>query len=155
MAALNGTFMQFFHWYLPADGTLWQEAATQAQALAEAGFTALWLPPATKGAGGSLDVGYGPYDLFDLGEFDQKGSIRTKYGTRAQYLAAIQALQNSGLQVYADAVLNHKMGGDETEKVMATPFWQNNRRQPAGPPKQIQSYTHFRFPWTRPEVFLF
>ena len=146
MSALNGTFMQFFHWYLPADGTLWEEAANQAQPLAEAGFTGLWLPPATKGAGGGLDVGYGPYDLFDLGEFDQKGSVRTKYGTREQYLAAIAALHNSGLQVYADAVLNHKMGGDDPEKVMATPYWQNNRRAPAGPPEQIQTYTHFHFP---------
>ena len=43
------------------------------------GVTALWLPPAYKGAGGDKDVGYGVYDLYDLGEFNQKGSVPTKY----------------------------------------------------------------------------
>jgi alpha-amylase len=33
------------------------------------------------------------YDLFDLGEFDQKGSIATKYGDKAQLLEAIDALK--------------------------------------------------------------
>ena len=67
----------------------------QAKELADAGFTALWLPPAYKGSGGQSDVGYGVYDLFDLGEFDQKNSIRTKYGTKQQYLDAIAALHKS------------------------------------------------------------
>ena len=58
--------------------------------LAEAGFTAVWLPPAYKGVNGAADVGYGVYDLYDLGEFEQKGSVRTKYGTKEQYLAAVR-----------------------------------------------------------------
>ena len=58
------------------------------------------------------EVGYAVYDLYDLGEFDQKGSIRTKYGTRQQYLAAIAELKAAGLRVYADGVLNHRMGAD-------------------------------------------
>jgi alpha-amylase len=37
--------------------------------------------PPTRGGGGH-SVGYDTYDLFDLGEFDQKGSVPTKYGTR-------------------------------------------------------------------------
>ena len=44
------------------------------------GFTSVGgeLPtPGSKGNAGGYDVGYGCYDLFDLGEFDQKGSIRT------------------------------------------------------------------------------
>jgi alpha-amylase len=72
MADVNGTMMQYFHWYIPADGTLWEEVKNKAADLAQAGFTALWLPPAYKGQGGGYDVGYGVYDLFDLGEFDQK-----------------------------------------------------------------------------------
>jgi alpha-amylase len=51
--------------------------AEKAPDLAKAGITSLWLPPAYKGTGGGMDVGYGIYDLFDLGEFDQKGSVRT------------------------------------------------------------------------------
>ena len=71
--------MQYFHWYIAPDGTLWQEVATRAKDLAAAGITALWLPPAYKGSGGGYDVGYGVYDIYDLGEFDQKGSTPTKY----------------------------------------------------------------------------
>lgn len=37
------------------------------------------------------DVGYGAYDLYDLGEFNQKGTVRTKYGTKAQLKSAIDA----------------------------------------------------------------
>ena len=66
------------------------------------------MPPAFKGIGGIHDVGYGVYDIYDLGEFDQKGTIRTKYGTKDEYLDAIEALHQYGLQVYGDIVLNHK-----------------------------------------------
>ena len=45
----------------------------------------MWLPPCGKGAAGGLDVGYSAYDLYDLGEFDQKGSVvRTKYAATRQ-----------------------------------------------------------------------
>lgn len=47
-------------------------------------------------------MGYGVYDMFDLGEFDQKGSVRTKYGTKDEYVAAIQAAKEAGVRVYAD-----------------------------------------------------
>ena len=49
------------------------------------GITDVWLPPAYKAASGKQDAGYGVYDLYDLGEFDQKGSIETKYGTKDEY----------------------------------------------------------------------
>ena len=67
MREFNGAMLQAFHWYTPADGTLWNRLAEEAPALAAAGFTSVWLPPAYKGAGGGLDTGYGAYDLFDLG----------------------------------------------------------------------------------------
>ena len=57
-------------------------------------------------------MGYGVYDTYDLGEFDQKGSVRTKYGTRAEYEAAVRALQASGIQALADVVLNQRLGAD-------------------------------------------
>ena len=146
MAALNGVMMQYFHWYLPADGTLWESVAARSLELAEAGITALWLPPASKGIGGGADVGYGSYDLYDLGEFDQKGSIRTKYGTRQQYLNAVAALGAAGIQVYADAVLNHRMGADLAEPSRATPFSKGDRVNPKGAQRDIRSWTHFTFP---------
>lgn len=146
MADVNGTMMQYFHWYIPADGTLWEEVKNKAADLAQAGFTALWLPPAYKGQGGGYDVGYGVYDLFDLGEFDQKNTIRTKYGTREQLVAAVKAVQNAGMQAYADVVLNHKDGGDNPETVKALPFSTDNRNYPSGDWQQIEIYTNFTFP---------
>jgi alpha-amylase len=146
MAQLNGTMMQYFHWYIPNDGNLWGKVESSAQELADAGFTALWLPPAYKGFAGSYDVGYGVYDLFDLGEFDQKGSTRTKYGTRQQYLDAIKSVKARGIQVYADAVLNHKLGGDAPETPKATPFPQHDRLNPKGGLQEIKTYSHFYFP---------
>lgn len=67
MAEKNETMMQYFEWYLPDDGLLWRRAAARADALAAAGVTQIWLPPAYKGTSRS-DVGYGVYDLYDLGE---------------------------------------------------------------------------------------
>jgi len=145
----NGVMMQCFHWYTPADGTLWDEVASRAPELARTGFTAVWLPPAYKGTDGPNDVGYGVYDMYDLGEFDQKGSVRTKYGTKAQYLAAVKAAQKAGLAVYADTVLNHRMGGDATEVVRATPFPQDDRLRPKGEPREIEAYTDYAFPGRR------
>jgi alpha-amylase len=146
MKEYNGAMMQFFHWYTPADGSLWKQLAEQAASLSEAGITSVWLPPAYKGAGGAEDTGYGVYDLFDLGEFDQKGSTRTKYGTRDEYLQAIQAVHAAGMQVYADVVFNHKLGGDEEEEFKATPYNPDNRNEAIGELQPIKAWTHFTFP---------
>jgi len=106
---VNNTMMQYFEWYLPSDSTLWNKLTKDAIHLENIGITHLWLPPAYKGAGGKNDVGYGVYDLYDLGEYNQKGDIPTKYGTKDEYLLAIQSLHHYGLYVYGDIVLNHKI----------------------------------------------
>src|SRR5690554_1674377 len=69
--------MQYFEWYLPADGKHWERLGEDAQHLSELGVSGVWVPPCSKGTSAD-DVGYGVYDLYDLGEFDQKGTIRTK-----------------------------------------------------------------------------
>ena len=146
MTDTNGTMIQYFHWYTPNDGSLWNELKDHSQELAEAGFTAIWIPPCYKGSGGIYDTGYGTYDLFDLGEFDQKNNVRTKYGTRAELLAAIKTAKAAGLAVYADTVFNHKQGGDEEEEVEAVPVNFNNRNQGIGDVEKIKVWTHFKFP---------
>ena len=92
----NQTAMQYFEWYLPSDGQHWNNLAEDAQHLADLGISHVWMPPAFK-ATNKDDVGYGVYDLFDLGEFDQKGTIRTKYGLKEEYLNAINQLKNVGI----------------------------------------------------------
>jgi len=145
-AEFNGTLMQWFHWYTPSDGNHWNALKQDAKELAHAGITALWLPPAYKGKGGKSDVGYGTYDLFDLGEFNQKDSIRTKYGTKDEYVAAVQAARQAGLQIYADVVFNHKMGGDAEEEFEVIPFDPNDRNSPLGSARTIKGWTQFDFP---------
>ncbi|MDF5716767.1 MAG: alpha-amylase [Rhizonema sp. NSF051] len=146
MAHVNGVMMQYFHWYIPPDGNLWNELKERAKDLANAGITSVWLPPAYKGTAGGYDVGYGVYDMYDLGEFDQKGSVRTKYGTKDEYIAAVEAAKAAGLQVYADVVLNHKLGADEAEEVEATPYSPDDRNQAIGEMQKIKVWTHFTFP---------
>ncbi len=141
----NGVIMQYFHWYLAADGTLWTELASRAAELARTGYTAIWIPPCSKAAAGPCDVGYAQYDLFDLGEFDQKGSVRTKYGTRAELLEAIRALQQNGINVYADVVFNHKDGADETEKIRAQEVDWKNRNKVLSDWQTILAWTKFTF----------
>ena len=145
-AEFNGTMMQWFHWYIPADGTHWQTLKSEAQALAKAGFTALWLPPAYKGIGGANDVGYGIYDLFDLGEFKQKGTLRTKYGTKDEYVDAVRTCRQNGIQIYADVVFNHKMAADYEEEFEAIPYDPNNRNHPIGASRKVKAWTGFDFP---------
>lgn len=64
--------MQYFEWYTPNDGQHWKRLQNDAEHLSDIGITAVWIPPAYKGLSQS-DNGYGPYDLYDLGEFQQKG----------------------------------------------------------------------------------
>lgn len=142
---VNGVILQSFHWYLPADQQHWKRLTEQAANLAKAGFTAIWLAPACKGAAGGYDVGYGLYDLYDLGEFDQKGSIPTKYGTKAEYVALIKSAKAVGLHVYADVVFNHRLGGDTEEEFEATPVAQDNRHHEMGPLQKIKSYTGYTY----------
>lgn len=146
MSEPNGVMMQYFHWYIDSSDRLWNQLTKDAESLAKAGITSVWLPPAYKGASGGYDVGYGVYDLFDLGEFDQKGSIGTKYGTKSEYLTAIKTAQKAGIRVYADVVLNHKLGADREEEFEATPFSPDNRYSPIGDSQRIKAWTHFTFP---------
>lgn len=142
----NGTLLQYFHWYYPSDGTLWKKLKQDLPRLSELGITALWLPPAFKAAEGADSAGYDLYDRYDLGEFDQKGSVRTKYGTRDEYTEAIKAAHQAGIQVYADIVINHMGGGDEIERIRVRKVNPENRNEFISEPMEIEAYTKFTFP---------
>jgi len=142
----NGVMFQYFEWYLPADASLWKTVGENAQALADKGVTSVWLPPAYKGQAGINDTGYGVYDLYDLGEFDQKKTVPTKYGTKDEYIDAVNRLQACGIDVYADIVLNHRMGADETEPVSVVETRGDDRTEEISPPKTIDAWTKFTFP---------
>ncbi len=143
---INGVMMQYFEWYLNCNKNLWNTVKKKGEELSRLGITAIWLPPAYKGIGGENEVGYGVYDLYDLGEFDQKGSIATKYGTKDEYLDTIVDLQQSGLDVYADIVLNHKMGADKIQTIKAVKCnWEDHTKE-EGEEETVEVWTKFTFP---------
>ena len=141
----NQTLMQYFEWYLPDDGQHWNRLAEDAPNLAAKGIRKVWMPPAFKGTG-SNDVGYGVYDLFDLGEFDQKGTVRTKYGLKEESLRAIEALSQNGIEAIADVVLNHKAAADYKERFTVVEVDPNDRNVEISEPFEIEAWMHFAFP---------
>ena len=142
--------MQYFEWNLPNDGNLWNKLKQDAKHLRETGVTAVWIPPAYK-ADEQQDEGYATYDLYDLGEFDQKNTVRTKYGTKQELVEAIDELHKHGVQVYLDAVMNHKCGGDYPEKFMAQQVDPSNRNEPVRAARD-RGVHRLRFQGTRRQV---
>lgn len=140
----NQTVMQYFEWYLPSDGQHWNHLAEDAQHLSDLGISHVWMPPAFKGTNKD-DVGYGVYDLFDLGEFDQKGTIRTKYGFKDEYLNAINRLKDVGIVPMADVVLNHKAAADKLETFEVVEVDPEDRTKELSKPFEIEGWTHFTF----------
>jgi alpha-amylase len=139
-ANINGVMLQGFHWFLRSDfpeshnRSLWQFLRDEANHFRTIGIDAIWIPPAYKAAfNSSNSVGYDVYDHFDLGEFFRDGEItpRTKYGTKSELIEAVRSLHGNGsqkrIQVYADVVLNHKMGGQEDDYWQAIRVEKDNR----------------------------
>ena len=109
--------MQGFYSNVPSPGAgtasapwWWDHLAAQASALQQSGFTSIWLPPCRKGAAGGYSVGYDPYDDYDLGSKNQRGTVPTRYGTREQLERCVAMLRANGLDVYVDIVDNHRDG---------------------------------------------
>lgn len=143
---MNGTIMQYFEWYMDCKQNLWNDLAKNAERLSKLGITAMWLPPAYKGIGGKDEVGYAVYDVYDLGEFNQKGTIKTKYGSKDEYLNCINTLKSHGIQSYADIVLNHKMGADMLQTIPATKINWDNHNVEISKQETVKVATKFTFP---------
>jgi alpha-amylase len=115
-----GVMMQAFYWDCPKleaqEYQWWNYIKNKVPSLSRVGFTALWLPPASKGANiGGMSMGYDPYDYYDLGDMDQKGSVKTWFGSRDELIDLIRVAHENRMEVYADLVLNHNNGGDAEE----------------------------------------
>ena len=77
--------------------------------LRELDINAVWVPPFVKNTG-TNSVGYSPFDFYDLGDKYQKGSVTTRFGTKDDVLRMIAVMHANGIEVIADAVLNHTVG---------------------------------------------
>lgn len=116
-----GVIMQAFYWDCPRLEDLeyrwWNHVKGKVPSLSEVGFTALWLPPANKAANiDGMSMGYDPYDYYDLGDIEQKGTISTWFGSRTDLMELIRVAHENHMQLYADLVLNHNNGADLEEQ---------------------------------------
>jgi len=125
-----GVMMQAFHWDCPSvdnrEFAWWPFVRERLPSLARVGFTSLWLPPVHKAANiGGASMGYDPYDYYDLGEFDQKGSVKTWFGSRKELSDLIESAHGHGMSVLADMVINHNSGadGEEINPISNLPRW--------------------------------
>ncbi len=92
----------------------WDRLASQAKSLRLSGFSGILLPPVLKtSAGASTGAdGYGTFDDYDLGSKNQF-SVPTRFGTREQLQRCVAVLRANGLDVYVDAVLHQRDGGND------------------------------------------
>lgn len=107
--------LESFYWAVP-NGSWYNTISSRMNEIKDLGFTYLWLPPPSKtygpGSGSNgLQVGYEPYDYYDLGEYNQQGSVNTRYGNKSDLLNLINQADKSNISSMADIVLNQNRGG--------------------------------------------
>lgn len=124
----NKALFQAFEWHSPSsppeDHQIYSPSSHYSRitrllpSLSALGITSIWLPPGCK-ANNPQGNGYDCYDLWDLGEFKQKGRRSTKWGGREELSNLMAVARACGVEVIWDAVLNHKTAGDATEEAWA------------------------------------
>jgi hypothetical protein len=100
----------------------WKHFESELPRLAELGFTQVWLPPLSKAMAGKKSTGYDAYDLWDIGEFDQRGTIPTRWGTREELLEACSVARQNNIGVIIDAVLNVILPGFFVEPALTLKY---------------------------------
>ncbi|NJF25767.1 alpha-amylase [Thermococcus sp. Bubb.Bath] len=109
----GGVIMQAFYWNVPGGGIWWNTIREKIPEWYNAGISAIWIPPPEKGASGGYSMGYDPYDFFDLGQYYQKGTVDTRFGSKQELVNMIKTAHAYGIKVIADIVINHRSGGDK------------------------------------------
>ncbi len=107
----GGVMMQAFYWDVPAGGTWWNTVKGKVTAWSNAGVNAIWLPPVSKAQSGAYSMGYDPTDYFDFGNYNQNGTVETRFGSLSELNSLISKSHTENVKVYADIVLNHNSGG--------------------------------------------
>ena len=111
-----GVMIQGFYWDVPAGGTWYGTMTANAPGLRSMrggyGIDRIWFPPPSKAAGGGFSMGYDPYDYYDLGQYTQKGTTETRFGSQTELKSTIATYKDLGVLTMADIVLNHRSGGD-------------------------------------------
>ncbi|UNZ00126.1 alpha-amylase [Zhouia spongiae] len=108
----EGVMMQAFYWDVTEGGIWWNNISSKLDDWAANGIDAIWIPPVSKGQSGGFSMGYDPYDYFDFGDFEQHGTIETRFGNRSELENMISKAHENNIAVIADMVINHNSGGD-------------------------------------------
>ncbi|KAF2692144.1 glycoside hydrolase family 13 protein [Lentithecium fluviatile CBS 122367] len=140
----NPVLFEAFEWHSPADHKHWQRLRRALPSLSAIGITDLWLPPGSK-AKDAESNGYDIYDAWDLGEFDQKGTVPTKWGTKMDLMNLAADCKHHGLGLVWDAILNHRSFADATETVRVVEVDPKDRRVDITEPFDIAAWTRFDF----------
>lgn len=107
----SGVMMQAFYWDVEPRHGWWDVVNEKVEGWADAGIDRLWLPVATKGQSGGYSMGYDVSDYYDFGEYDQHGTVETRFGSRTELEDLIATAHNNDVEVIADIVINHNSGG--------------------------------------------
>ncbi|WP_103866002.1 alpha-amylase [Aquimarina sp. I32.4] len=141
-----GVFMQAFYWDVEPKGGWYDEISIRIEDYKASGINRIWLPAPGKGASGGYSMGYDPSDYFDVGEFDQHGTVETRFGSREELENLIQKAHANDIEVIADIVMGHNSGGG----LQANPYRGNtkvytlfNEQNGNASGKFNRSYEHF------------
>lgn len=104
--------LQAFYWDVTAGGIWWDNLNSKLDSWKLAGITGLWLPVISKGESGPYSMGYDPYDYFDFGQYSQKGTTETRFGSYAELKSLLNNAKAKGFKLIADIIINHNSGGD-------------------------------------------
>lgn len=136
--------LQALEWYVPDDHKHCKRIKDAIPGLKVKGIDNVWIPPACKASSPS-GYGYDICDLYDLGEFDTKGSVGTKWGMKKELLELCKKATATGVGIYFDAVLNHKASADYTEKGKVVKVDPNNRNNTSSNEFAIEGWLRFNF----------
>ena len=95
--------LQGFNWESHRD-KWYAKLESQLDEIAEAGFTAVWLPPPSDSVSAQ---GYLPRDLYKLD---------SAYGSEAELRSLVRAMHDRGLKAIADIVINHRCAHSQDEQ---------------------------------------
>ena len=148
------TLLQYFEWYLPAErGPLEARRRRRGGTCGRRALRACGCRRPTRGRRGAATWAMAYTTCTTWGNSTGRGQrARQVSAQRAEYLAAVRALQGQGLAVLADVVLNHRMGADACEPVDAEACDPGDRRRETGR-SAIPAWTKFTFPGRGRQVF--
>ncbi|KAF1989900.1 glycoside hydrolase family 13 protein [Aulographum hederae CBS 113979] len=140
----NPVLFEAFEWNIPTDHKHWQRLTKALPNLKRIGIDNLWLPPGSKAKDADSN-GYDIYDAYDLGEFDQKGTVPTKWGTKDDLVALAKGCTENGMGLVWDAIHNHRAFADATETVKVVEVNPRDRREDITKPFEIVAWSKFNF----------